>query len=50
MTANLVIDPSIRNVKSKEELRELLGKNLNNPSFYGKELHFRKKFEFNSFR
>ena len=48
MSASLVADPSIANVKSKEELRALLAKNLNNPSFYGKELHFHKKFEFNS--
>jgi hypothetical protein len=49
MTASLVTDPSITKVKSRAELHELLEKNLNNPSFYGKELHFRKKFEFNSF-
>jgi hypothetical protein len=48
VTARLVIDPSIRNVKSRDELRTLLEKNLNNQSFYGKELHFEKKFEFNS--
>jgi hypothetical protein len=46
----LATDPSLKNVKSRTELRNLLAKNLNNPSFYGKELHFRKKFEFNSFR
>ena len=50
MTANLVTDTTLVNVKSNSELRALFEKNLNNPAFYGKELHFRKKFEFNSFR
>lgn len=50
MTANLVISPEIMKVKSRKELRSLLEKNLKNPSFYSKELHFRKKFEFNSCR
>ena len=50
MTACLATNPSLKNVRSTEELRALVEKNLNNPSFFGKELHFRKKFEFNSFR
>lgn len=46
----LATDPALKEVKSREELRTLLTRNLNNPSFFGKELHFHKKFEFNSFR
>lgn len=48
VVASLVTDPSITKVKSSAALRALLAKNLDNPSFYGKDLHFRKKFEFNS--
>jgi hypothetical protein len=50
LTASIVTDMSITKVTSRKELRALLEKNLNNASFYGKELHFKKKFEFNSFR
>lgn len=49
VVARLVTDPSITKVASRTELRALLEKNLNNPSFYGKEIHFEKRFEFNSF-
>lgn len=51
LTASLVTDPSIRYVSSREDLRMLLAKNVNNSKFYSpKKLHFRKRFEFNSFR
>lgn len=50
MKARLVTDPSIQKAANRQELRALLEKNLNNPSFYGPELHFGKRFEFNSFR
>ena len=48
VTLNLITDPRLRSVKSRAELRELIEKNLNNPAFYSKDLHLRKKFEFNS--
>ena len=44
VTAALVTDKRLRDVTNIAELRELLEKNLNNPDFYGKELHFRKRF------
>jgi hypothetical protein len=50
MTLSMVIDSSIQKVDNRADLRILLSKNINNPSFYGKELHFKKKFEFNSFK
>ena len=49
ITANLATDNRLKEVKDSKELRELLGANINNASFYGKELHFKKKYEFNSF-
>jgi len=50
ITASLVTDPAITKVSGVAELRELLVKNLDNPSFYGRQLHFVKHYEFNSFR
>lgn len=50
MTAVLVTDTTLYKIKSSAALRSHLQKNLNNPNIYGKELHFRKKFEFNSFK
>lgn len=49
MVANLVTDPALTKVKDRSELRKLLAQDADNPTFLGKELHFRKKFEFNSF-
>ncbi len=48
ITASMVTNPSIQKVTSREDLRMLLLQNVNNPAFYGKKLHLRKKFEFNS--
>jgi len=48
ITARVVTSPEIKNAKSSAELHDLLAKNLDNPAFYGKEVHFNKKFELNS--
>lgn len=50
ITAKLVTDSNLYKMKSSEELRAYVSSNMNKPDFYGKELHFKKKFEFNSFR
>ncbi|GAA4470225.1 hypothetical protein GCM10023093_31120 [Nemorincola caseinilytica] len=50
MIATLVTDTTLYKIKSSEELRAYVARNMNKPGFYGKKLHFRKKFEFNSFR
>ena len=49
MTANLVIDTTLSQLNSSEALCEHIRKRLKDPLIYGKELHFRKKFEFNSY-
>lgn len=48
MTANLVLAPEVAKANSSAQLRAMLEMNLGNPAFYGRELHFGKKFEFNS--
>lgn len=50
VTVTLVADTNLYKMKSSEELRDYVAKNMQSPGFYGKQLHFRKKFEFNSFR
>ncbi len=50
MTACLVTDTTLDKFAGNAELQALVEKNLNNPAFYGQDLHFRKKFEFNSFK
>jgi len=50
VVAQLVVDPTLYKMTSSEEIRAYFERNLDNPNFYGSELHFRKKFEFNSFR
>ncbi len=50
MVATLVTDTNIYKMKSSDELRAYVEKNMNRPGFYGKKLHFYKLFEFNSFR
>ncbi|MBX2905768.1 MAG: hypothetical protein KF744_07010 [Taibaiella sp.] len=46
----LVTDNNLYKMKDSHELREYVANNMKKPGFYGKQLHFRKKFEFNSFR
>jgi hypothetical protein len=50
VVATVVTDARLSNVKSSAELHTLFEKNLNNPAFYGQKIHFRKKFEFNSWK
>jgi hypothetical protein len=50
MTVTLVTDPNLYKMSSSKELREYVEKHMNAEGFYGKQLHFKKKFEFNSFR
>lgn len=50
ITAQMVADDKLHAIKSQEDLRNYFEKNLNNPAFYGKELHFEKRFEFNSWK
>ncbi len=50
VTFTLVTDPNLYKMKSSAELRAYIRQHLKDPAIYGKQLHFRKKFEFNSFR
>lgn len=50
VTVTLVTDPNLYKMKSSAELRTYIRQHLKDPAIYGKQLHFRKKFEFNSFR
>lgn len=43
MTLSLVTDTTLRAITSREALRERIAKNIDNPNFYGKPMHFRKK-------
>jgi hypothetical protein len=43
MTLSLVADPTLKDIPNREALRERIAKNLNNPSFYKKPVHFDKK-------
>lgn len=49
MTACLVTDTNLHRMKTAAQLNAYIEKNRNSPGFYGADLHFRKKFEFNSF-
>jgi hypothetical protein len=46
----LVTDSNLYKMKDSHQLREYVSQNMKKPGFYGKQLHFRKKFEFDSFR
>lgn len=50
VTFTLVTDPNLYKMKGSAELRTYIRQHLKDPAIYGKQLHFRKKFEFNSFR
>lgn len=50
ITACLIVDTTLYRVPGNAELQSLVEKNLDSPAFYGQDLHFRKKFEFNSFK
>ncbi len=50
VTASMVMDTTLYKIQNSSELRALFEKNVNNPAFYGRDLHFRKRFEFNSWR
>ena len=43
MTLSLVTDTTLKNITSREALRERLTKNINNPGYYAKPVHFHKK-------
>ncbi len=49
MTAQAVTDLSIKKM-TPQEAYAFLEKHLNDPGIYTEELHFRKKFEFNSWK
>ena len=49
-TFTVVTDTNLYKMASSAELREYVSANMNKKGFYGKQLHFRKKFEFDSFR
>jgi hypothetical protein len=42
MTLSLVADTTLKDITSREALRERIAKNVNNPNFYGKPVHFHK--------
>lgn len=46
----LVTDTNLYKMNSSSELRAYVSENMNKKGFYGKQLHFKKKFEFDSFR
>lgn len=50
VTMTLVTDTNLYKMNSSAELRKYVEQKMKSPQFYGKQLHFRKKFEFNSFR
>ena len=43
MTLWLVADSTLNNITSREALRERISKNVNNPDYYKKPVHFHKK-------
>jgi len=43
MTLSLVNDTTLKNISSREALRNHLTKNVNNPAFFSKPVHFHKK-------
>ena len=43
MTLSLVADSTLININSREALRERIAKNMNNPHYFKKPVHFRKK-------
>ncbi len=49
-TLTLVTDTNLYKMNSSAELRTYVEQHMKSPQFYGKQLNFRKKFEFNSFR
>ncbi len=49
-TVTMVVDTNIHNMKSSAELRAYVKGHMRSPGFYGKQIHFRKRFEFDSFR
>ncbi|MBA3827912.1 MAG: hypothetical protein H0X33_03155 [Taibaiella sp.] len=48
LSASVVMDPNLCNMKSSAEVRAYLKKNLHNANIYGKELTFSQKFVFDS--
>jgi len=43
MTLSLVTDTTLKDIASREALRERITKNLNNPDYYGKPVHFHRR-------
>ncbi len=50
ITACQIVDTTIYRVPGNAKLETLVEKNLDNPAFYGHDIHFHKKFEFNNFK
>ena len=50
VTFTLVTDTNLYKMSSSDELRAYVSANMKKKGFYGKQLHFRKKFEFDSYR